>query len=771
MRVIHALTLTVAALLLGACSGGSNSGGGSSLGVPTDTTAGSGGATGTSPPSTFHPMFNVGEGILPYPTDLYFNGSTDGTLRLPASDPFFLNAAAINQLDGFSTTAPITVRFSTPIDATTLNPADIVVIQLTLDNTTKGPLLPPAPGAQLPAPLTFGTDYTVYVVGAGPAGSLASALDSGGTTLAIEPAHPLQASSFGTNIGYLVLLFNGIKDVNGNAAVPDNDYATVRNGALADLEAGLTTPTCLTVTDPTLNLVCQLTFGHLAIAAGAGLNPAHVVLSFSFSTESTTDTLNVLASTYAVTPVAPGTIAAAPVGLTTQSVLGAASPGLADIWVGTLALPYYLTAAANPHDATVLTAHWTAAGPPPLPLDQTSRVLTRFNPVPAPTSNQTVPMLVGVPDAAKTGCVEPAHGWPVIVFMHGITGNRTNAFAIMDAYASKCFVTVAIDEPLHGLTDPTNPFFHNQLLTGTAAAGLITGERTFDLDLENNTTGAPGPDGVIDPSGGVGGSTFVDLANLLTARDNLRQAESDLVWFAHALPTLSLGVNKNGTSDVDGTRLQLAGQSLGSIVGTAAMGVRSVVNGAAISPYLSGMLSVDGGYWAYLGQTSATFAPIVTPALAAASGGLVVPGATLYDNFFRDAQTAADAADPANFVASAIAGRPILVQRVVGGGLLPDGTLALPDQVVSNASSARLLAAGNFKRFGLGQALLPAGTGAYINFVYGMHTSLLDPSGTANTGPTNAAAWLEMQTEAVAFALAQGAAVTVGAGSPAVIQP
>jgi hypothetical protein len=760
-------------LLLGACGGGSNSGGGSSLGVPTDTTAGSG-ATGTPPPSTFHPMFNVGEGILPYPTDLYFNGSTDGTLRLPASDPFFLNAAAINQLDGFSTTAPITVRFSTPIDATTLNPADVVVIQLTLDNSTKGPLLPPAPGAQLPQPLTFGTDYTVYVVGAGPAGSLATAQDSGGTTLAIQPAHPLQASSFGTNIGYLVLLTNGIKDTGHNAAVPDNDYATVRNGALADLAAGLTTPTCATVTDPTLNLVCQLTFGHLAIAAGAGLNPANVVLSFSFSTESTTDTLNVLATGYQAAAVPPNTVVAAPTGMNTSQVpggLGAASPGIADVWAGVLTLPYYLTAAANPHDPTVLTAHWTAAGAPPLPLDQTSRVLTRFNPIPAVTSYQTVPMVVGVPDAAKTSCVEPAKGWPVVVFMHGITGNRTNVFTIMDAYASKCFVTVAIDQPLHGLFDPTNPFFHNQLFKGTAAAALMTGERTFDLDLENNATGAPGPDGQIDPSGGVGGSTFVDLANPLTGRDNLRQAESDLLWLGHAIPTLSLGVNKNGTSDVDGTRLQLAGQSLGSIVGTAAMGVRSLVNGAPNSPYVSGMLSVDGGTWAYIATTSVDFSAIILPALASATQGLVVPGATMFDNYFRDLQTVADSADPNNFIASAVTGRPILVQRVIGGGLLPDGTLALPDQVVPNDSSARLLASAPFKRFTPGQTPLLAGTGAYVNFIYGMHTSLLNPLGTTNTGPTNLASFAEMQAEAVAFALAQGTVVTVGAGSPAVVQP
>ena len=764
-RVLPALALSVAALLLGACGSHSASNGNGGIG-PTDPTFGNG-AGGTPPPTAFHPMFNVGQGILPYPTDLYFNGSTDGTLRFPTNEAFFFNATAMNGLDGFSTTAPITVRFSAPIDATTFSPADVIVIRLTLDNATKGPLLPPAPGGQLPQPLVYGTDYTVYVSGMGPVGALAEAVDSGGSTLVIEPKHPLDPSSGATNIGYLVLLTNGIKDMSGNAAVPDNDYATVQAGALADLAAGKTTPTCASVTDPTLNLVCQLTFGHLAIAAQAGLNPASVVLSFSFSTQSISDTLNILWATYQATPVPANAIAAAPIGKTTTDLLGAASPGYADIWLGVVTLPYYLTAAANPHDTAPLTAYWTAAGAPPAPLDPTSRKLTRFNPIPAVTSQQTVPMIVGVPDP-KTGCVEPNAGWPVVVFMHGITGNRTNAVAIMDAYAGNCFVVVAIDQPLHGLTDPTSPLYRNQAFAGSPAAALMTGERTFDLDVEDNTTFAAGPDGVIDSSG----DHFVNLASLLTMRDNLRQASSDLLWLAHVLPTLPLGVAKNGTSDVDGTQLQLAGQSLGSIVGTPALSVVSLQTGQPNSPYLSGLLSVDGAMFAYIGRDSPAFQARINAGLNALSGGLIVPGATAYDNFSRDGQMAVDSGDPVNYIQAAVAGRPILWQQVVGGGPLPDGSTALPDQVIPNAESAHLIAATSLlSRFSVGQTPLAAGHGAYVNFIYGRHQSLLDPSGTTVTAATNGATWLEMQSEAVAFALARGTVVTVGAGSAAVVQP
>ena len=49
-------------------------------------------------------------------------------------------------------------------------------------------------------------------------------------------------------------------------------------------------------------------------------------------------------------------------------------------------------------------------------------------------------------------------------------------------------------------------------------------ERTFDVDLINNATGAAGADGVVDATG----THFINLQSLLTSRDNLRQAETDL---------------------------------------------------------------------------------------------------------------------------------------------------------------------------------------------------------------------------------------------------
>ena len=91
--------LLFAGVLLAGCSGSSSD----SIG-PTDPTSGNNDPGSNAGVGVFHASFIPASGVLPYPTDLYFNGSTDGTLNLPVT-PFLPNAAAINALDGYSTNA------------------------------------------------------------------------------------------------------------------------------------------------------------------------------------------------------------------------------------------------------------------------------------------------------------------------------------------------------------------------------------------------------------------------------------------------------------------------------------------------------------------------------------------------------------------------------------------------------------------------------------------------------------------------------------------
>ena len=89
--------LLIAGLALVGCGGSSSD----SIG-PTDPTSGNGDPGGSPGVGEFVPLFRPTGGVLPFPIDLYFSGTTDGTLNLPTSvsalTPHF---AALNALDGF----------------------------------------------------------------------------------------------------------------------------------------------------------------------------------------------------------------------------------------------------------------------------------------------------------------------------------------------------------------------------------------------------------------------------------------------------------------------------------------------------------------------------------------------------------------------------------------------------------------------------------------------------------------------------------------------
>jgi dienelactone hydrolase len=697
-RLTAAAWLAASALALAGCANTVSDGGPPDVG-PTDTTSGNnnpaGGATvgGTAPRALFAPL----SGLLPYPNDLYFSGSTDGTLNLPAN-PFQPNLASVNALDGFSTTAPIEVRFSTPLDPASLTAASVRVLQVRIDNTTKATV-------GFVRSLVAGTDYALQL-----------ATDAGafGTLLKIRPLKPLVPSTGTTNNGYLVLVTSAVRDATGAAVSADTDYATIKSAL----------PTCAAITNGTLNGVCRLTGAHLQIGGAVGVPAANVVLSFSFSTQSVEDSFARLAAA-----VPAQQITVTPTGLTTRQV-NAALQGKANVYVGTTTVPYYLRVATGPQDAGVLTSTWVASGPPAIPgSDPTSRFITRFNPVPAKTADLQVPLLVTVPNAAAaagTGCPKPPAGYPAVIVQHGLGGDRSQALAIADAFADACFVVAAIDLPLHGITSATNPLYQ------------AARERTFNLDLVNNTSGAAGPDGVIDRSS----THFIQIPSPLTTRDNLRQGEIDTIVFNKSLARLD--VTGDGVADIDPARLHFVGLSLGGIVGGA--------HARYAADAKTATLAVPGGLLTDLFTESQAYGPGIKQALAAAG---LTEGTTPYNNFFRDAQAALDAADPINHIADAVRLKPIHLVQVTG------------DTVIPNSATQQLVTAGALRRIGgAGPTPVSAGSGVWVNFIAGSHGSLFDPT-------SSLAATVEMQSQTVQFA----ASATAPGGpfvvitNAAVIQP
>lgn len=677
-----AAVFLVAGIVLAGCSGSSSD----SIG-PTNPDSGNGNPGTSTGVGVFHANFIPLSGVLPYPTDLYFSGSSDGTLNIPAT-PFLPNAAAINALDGYSTVATATARFSAPIDPATISPSTVIMFEVDVSNTTKATV-------GFRRALVYGTDYTARV---------ATTVDSDGATLEIVPLKPLTPSTGATNVGYLVILTNGLQDTSGNAATPDRDYLTIKDAL----------PTCAAITNASLNGICQLTGAHIAIAS-AVLTPEIVpmiVLTFSFSTESIADSMN-----FATALAQPGPIA---VTQTPFSLVALGIPVLADanIYAGTLEIPYYLDPAAP------LSGSWLGAPFTAVPGAATTTFLTRFNPVPIPQATLDIPLLVTVPNAQA----KPVAGWPVVIFQHALQGNRTQALAIAGTYASQGFVVAAIDIPLHGITnDPTNNPFLQFMYQGPA-------ERTFNLDLVNNTTGASGPDGVDDPSG----SYIINLSSLLTSRDNLREGAIDIVQLATSLPNLDL--DGDTVPDLDPARIHFAALSLGAVVGT-------VANAMQIHT-VSAYFNAPGGGVANLLRESAALSPSVNAGLAAAG---LAQGTTLYEQFFRDAQTAIDAGDPINYISATIAARPVLLTQV------------LNDTVIPNSATQRLVNSAPFlKTNAAGPNLVAAGQGTWVHFTSGSHGSLLSPA-------ASAAVTAEMQTHAVTLAASGGAAFVVT--NPGILEP
>jgi hypothetical protein len=298
-------------------------------------------------------------------------------------------------------------------------------------------------------------------------------------------------------------------------------------------------------------------------------------------------------------------------------------------------------------------------------------------------------------------------------------------------YAAQGFAVIAIDHPLHGV-GPTSPFYIESTPFAPASS-----ERTFDVDLINNTTGAAGPDGVIDPSG----AHVINLTSFLTSRDNGRQAISDLTTLAKSIPLMSFdGV---AGADFDGSRISYTGQSLGAILGTGFLAIEPTVN--------TGVLNVGGGSIAGIAVCSPAISPRVNAGLAAAG---IQPGTPAYDQFVGAFQQALDSTDSINFTFVTLTDR-ILAQIVVG-----NGTTVPPDQVVPPTCAGRPLTGGEpwVRNMGLTSITATtqnaAGIRGVVRFIAGDHGSLLNPA-------ASAAATVEMQGEMASMIASGGAAVQV----------
>ena len=312
-----------------------------------------------------------------------------------------------------------------PIDLTT-SAAGIKLIEVHIDPATKATVGFPTTSSPVRRVLVQGVDYIVET---------APNIDAGGTLVQIVPLRPLLANNDAPgatrprDIGYLVLVTNALRAANGAAIDADADYATIKTAALAN--------TCATITDARLNALCNLARAHFGAAGVAGVSPATIVVSSSFTTQSVDTVLRVITATVAASPPPATAVLPAPVLPTGAIVVGRTEPGGSSL---------------RHHHAALLPGRAGRAArrarAPSRSRSGGARRIRRRPPRDSPTRRASSTSRASIRSRASTrnspcpcswACREPtkpAAGWPIVIYQHGITEDRGTLALIADAAAA-----------------------------------------------------------------------------------------------------------------------------------------------------------------------------------------------------------------------------------------------------------------------------------------------------------------------------------------------
>ncbi|WP_345985225.1 hypothetical protein WCX49_11505 [Sulfurimonas sp. HSL-1656] len=705
----HHLTLTAAAAVLaltfGGCNGDKSTDLQDSLNGNTvdDLIAG-------------YTLFDPTTGTIPYPNNILFapnSSSTNDydfgqTLNIPY-EPTDADANVkrqLNTLTGFSTTMPITAPIS---DGVTLDATSLPVgVQLyKVDVNASGYV------TDINATLQYGVDFAVA---------------QSGSKVAIVPMKPLEPLT-----NYMAVLTNDLNDSEGRILAPD--YATALTLSPNPVEAGGALDEA---TAAALEAIRQGNQAMLYALAMTGKDPTKTVQVWTFRTQMIGAVQNSIAL-YAQNDT-NAALAIQDVNVTTKALFAqlgmdtSLMSGSAEIYAGTLSnLPQYMPQGSPMNPLPILAGEFSYSAP--------------FTPI--IEANVTVPVVATVPSAAS-GCTKPAAGWPVVIYQHGITRVRTDLFVYGETLASACYVGVAIDLPLHGVTESNttlNPFYMGAL------------ERTFNVDLvtENpyGTVTGYAPDGVIDSTG----IHFMNLANVTTTRDNLQQTTSDLIELTNSIASAVVFELNATLSNLDGSRISFLSHSLGNIASIGYLNQTDALQSA--------VMMMPGQQMIPFLINSPVFAPEINAGLAVYG---IMPGTEEYAAFMLATQTMIDDADPANYAAGIGAANtfPILEMQAIGDGTEGSGDQHIPAVVAGYplAGGSPFIAFTQAKDLNTsallpGNIYLPDTSRTVTRVTEGEHRSPLDPQYSLD-------AFFEYHTELISFIYSNGTAIQVN--NPAIIK-
>lgn len=242
---------------------------------------------------------------------------------------------------------------------------------------------------------------------------------------------------------------------------------------------------------------------------------------------------------------------------------------------------------------------------------------------------KVIPLTLVLPRSAP-----PAAGWPVVIFGHGLGGQRRTMLSIANELARAGVATIGVDTATFGQRADNQQADRTSLFAGR---GMYTG-----------------PDGLPDAQGYDNTAFFGGLRNFLGLRDNIRQTALDYAQLRRLVANPALDLSSvaaqypGATLRLDGARVGYAGISLGGIIGTVFAAIEPTVNPV--------FLDVPGGG---LVNTLAVDSPYVGQTLALAAGAVYgFPRDAVIDRFHplpNLIQGILDGGDPTSYAADVTA--------------------------------------------------------------------------------------------------------------------
>ncbi len=718
---------------------------------------------------TFDPV----GGDISTPTDLLLS-STTGLLSIPQEGDIY---ESLNSMDGWGLSSPMSVGVSFPskeygtvaLDSNTVESADAVVL---FDLTES-------------AALTYGVDYIL------------KATSSGLTIVPLKAFKPANK--------YLIAVTDSVSDSLGRKLEPSTMYSLLSNS-----ETDVTTLTEDATQQAQLTAIQALLTGINPVLSNFVSADSNIVYSTQFTTQSVEPVMQavmdqIVSESPLIGGVTDAQTALAALGVTTltdsklssfltgtgqDETTVAAATAAHDplVFFAGVELPYFLETPtaencgvdlATTGTCAAMTSNWVAD-------DGVDGSLRPGNYSPEKQSDYLAQVLISVPDENNLpeGITKPADGWPIALYVHGVTSNKETILAMAGNLAAQGVAVVAIDLPLHGSRSID--------LDGDGVYELTTTDPFYGSSYTNGSS-----------------LVFANMGALRTVRDNLRQSISDLLTLRAALTNTpaytDLSANPVSEVDLDGDSVSLLGISLGSIIGTGVVGVSDSYDADgdgtresdANNPFdfNASVFTVGSTQAAAVMGYSNVYGPIVKAAFkqndafsAAVAENLGYTATefielrssdpSTYDSlaniaypafaqgFISGAQQVVDSGDAISWAAQMNSDTPVLVTQIVGNGV------NLSDQSVSNSTVDDGFplggTAGLISELGLSQTSTSAadasGLRVYTNFMLGKHTSLLDPSeevGVTQDAASALAATVEMQTQVISFIKSQGTAISV----------